>query len=150
MNKTGPYPKDKTIVFFDGVCGLCNRLVDFLLRRDKKDRFLFAPLQGLETMPEILKGSDSILVFDNEKYSIKSAAVFVIVKRLGGVWKLFYIFNVLPTPFCDYFYDHVARRRYQIFGRKDSCRVATAEERRKFLDAKGIQKKPNGDIRDGH
>lgn len=129
---------EKPIIFFDGVCGLCNRTVDFLIRHDKKRLFLFAPLQGNtanQTLPAVLTNNlNTIICKDGSKLYYKSDAVLHIVAKIGGIWKLLAVVYLLPSSIRDFFYDMVASNRYRIFGKKESCRLPSPEEREVFLD----------------
>jgi predicted DCC family thiol-disulfide oxidoreductase YuxK len=127
------------ILFFDGVCGLCDRLVQFVLRHDRRKRFQFAALQGAaatQTLghygkdPEDL---DTVYVLADGKLMQKGRAVLFILRKLGFPWSLAAIFTIVPTPITDWFYDRVARSRYRIFGKLDACRLPTAEEKARFL-----------------
>ncbi|KAB2879689.1 DUF393 domain-containing protein [bacterium] len=128
----------KPIIFFDGVCGLCNRAVDFLIRHDKNRIFLFAPLQG-ETALRELPGSltnnpETIVCKDCGALYYKSDAILHIMIKIGGIWKLTTVFYILPRFLRDFFYDIVANNRYKIFGKKASCRMPSPEERALFLN----------------
>lgn len=126
------------IVFFDGVCGLCNHFIDFLFRKDKHDIFKVSPLQGelakqlLE--PQLVENEfKSIILRDAVGIHQGSTAVLRILARLGGIWRVLSWLQLLPEPFRDFFYYLVARNRYRIFGKKESCRIPTPEERVRFL-----------------
>jgi predicted DCC family thiol-disulfide oxidoreductase YuxK len=131
-----------TIIFFDGVCGLCNRTVDFVLREDRERNFLFSPLQG-ETFrrisrnyPEKLK-VNSIFVLRNipegEELLERSDAVLAILAELPRFRWLARLGQICPAPIRDFLYRMVAATRYPIWGRRDSCRLPTSEERARFL-----------------
>jgi CTP:molybdopterin cytidylyltransferase MocA/predicted DCC family thiol-disulfide oxidoreductase YuxK len=125
------------IIFFDGYCGLCNRFVDFALRHDRDRRLRFSPLQGA-TAAELLQGINAAdpatIVFLDEDGSVeRSSAVLRIMGQLGGPWTLATFLLLIPRPVRDAVYDWVARHRFRWFGRKDSCRVPTPEERAFFL-----------------
>ena len=128
----------RPILFYDGVCGLCNRAVDFVLVRAASDLFLFAPLQG-ETARERLsaedtKTIDSIVLLEGRLSYRRSAAVVRVLWRLGGVWKLLAgLLWLIPSPLRDVGYKLVARTRYRLFGKKETCRLPTADERSRFL-----------------
>jgi predicted DCC family thiol-disulfide oxidoreductase YuxK len=132
-------PADKFLIVFDGVCHLCNGFVNFLIRHDKHDRFLFATLQLVENLslqPEIetkISSRDSIAFITEGKIYFRSQAVLLILKKLGGGWKLFYGLIIFPGPFRDWVYDVVAKNRYQWFGRKDVCMVPDERARKKFI-----------------
>jgi predicted DCC family thiol-disulfide oxidoreductase YuxK len=112
--------------------------VNFLLKADKKNRLLFSPLQSahaLGNLPEkYLKRLDTI-VFKNDQGGIfeKSDAVIEIFILLGLPWKIFFIFKFLPKSVRNFFYTLVAQNRYSIFGKKDTCRLPTPEEKNKFI-----------------
>jgi len=126
------------VIFFDGVCGLCNRFVDFVLRRDPKGLFLFSPLQG-ETAARRLDTADiadlkTVVVFDGDRAYRKSAAVIRVLGRLGGFWRAAAgLMWIVPRPIRDLGYSWIANNRYAIFGKKETFRLPTAEERSRFL-----------------
>lgn len=125
------------IIFFDGVCGLCNGFVDFILAMDKKKQFLFAPLQSefaKKNLPvEMTTELKSVVFLNNGKQYSKSDAVLHVLDELGGVWKLSKVGRILPAKMRDSAYNLVAENRYEIFGKKDTCRLPSAEERSRFL-----------------
>jgi predicted DCC family thiol-disulfide oxidoreductase YuxK len=129
---------DHPIVFFDGHCGLCNSTVDWILRKDKKHVFRFAPLQGT-TAGDLFKGMDegellrSFWLKDEEGLHRRSTAMLRILKRLGGFVSLGYAAIVVPKVVRDGVYNWIAKRRYKIWGRSETCRIPTAEERAYFL-----------------
>lgn len=139
----------KVIIYFDGVCNLCNRLVDFVIRRDRHRRFRFAPLQGptaRERLPASLAGGrpggaagrgddfETLVVEEESGLKFRSAAVIAILTGLGGVWRLAGAFRLIPRGIRDRIYDYIARSRFRWFGRRDTCRVPTPAERELFLD----------------
>ena len=129
-----------TILFFDGHCNLCNNSVDFVITRDKKRVFRFAPLQG-ETAKDVLgvvnidlEHPDSfVLSKDNEVY-FRSTAALMVARQLGFPWSLTSLFLVVPPFIRDAVYNLIARNRYKWFGRKETCRLPSPEERSLFLD----------------
>ena len=126
------------VIFFDGVCNLCNGVVDFLIRMDKKRIFRYAPLQS-QTAKEMNlistngKDPDSIILLYNEQLYRKSDAVLKIALLLQGAWRIFVVFYILPGNIRDKLYDFIASRRYKWFGKRDSCRTPTEEEAQLFL-----------------
>lgn len=124
------------IIFFDGYCVLCNGFVDWLLKEDKNKVLQFASLQG-ETAKRLL-GPDiqvkTIIYLRNQQQYEKSTAVLKVLSDLGGVWKASVIFILIPTIIRDVIYDLVARVRYQIAGKRDSCRLPTADEKQRILE----------------
>lgn len=127
------------IVLFDGVCNFCDASVNFIIDRDKKNIFKFAALQS-EKGQEILDyfklpkdDFDSFVFIENDKVFKKSSAALRIAKKLGGVWKIFYPFIIIPEFIRDFFYNLIAKNRYKLFGKKDACRIPTPELKQKFL-----------------
>ena len=131
------------IILYDGVCGLCNRFVQFVLRHDRKDQFRFAPLQSnfartiLERHslnPEVL---DTVyVVFDygqsSERLLSRSEAASAVLKELGGVWRLWAkLLDFLPKRFRDWRYALVARNRYRFFGKYETCPLPDPRDRDK-------------------
>ena len=128
----------KHIIFFDGVCNLCNGFVDFLVRRDKKNVLYYAPLQG-STFKTLDIQSDSghlstIIYKRGDKIYFRSYAVLWILNDLGGVWKIMMLFIIVPPFLRDAVYKFIANNRYRFFGKKETCRLPTPEERARFLD----------------
>ena len=130
-------PPPPPIVFFDGVCGLCNAVVDVLLRADRRQILRFAPLQG-ETAARLLRLGpgdtlDTIRLLDERGAHDKSTAALRICGHLGGPWHLARALWLIPRPWRDLVYGWVARNRYAWFGKKTACRLPTAAERARFL-----------------
>jgi predicted DCC family thiol-disulfide oxidoreductase YuxK len=126
------------VVFFDGVCGLCNRFVNFVIRRDSLCEFRFSPLQG-ETARERLAAADvrdlkTVVLVDGEGTHRKSTAVLRVLGRLGGFWRaVAAVLRLVPRPLRDVGYSWIAGTRYAIFGKKETCRLPTPAERGRFL-----------------
>ncbi len=125
------------IVFFDGVCGLCNRFVDELLHADRKRLLRFAPLQGSTAHGRLPAGMadamESVVYLRDGLVIQRSDAALHVLIDLGG-WRLFYrVFFIVPRFLRDAVYDWVARNRYRWFGKHDTCRLPTPEERVRFL-----------------
>jgi len=133
-----PIPQGKNVIFFDGVCGLCNRFVDFIMGIDDDNQFLFSPLQGdfaKKVLPaEYTRDMKSVVLLKNngDLYN-QSNAVIEILSEIGGIWRLAKIANVLPQGILDGAYDLVADNRYNLFGKKEACRIPTPQERSKFI-----------------
>ena len=130
----------KKIILFDGVCNLCNGVIQFIIKRDKKDVFRYAALQselGKQLTEErginTSKVDSFVLIEPGVAYFVKSDAALEIAKDFGGIWKLFQLFQWIPTSFRNVVYDFVARNRYRWFGRKDQCMIPTPELQAKFL-----------------
>lgn len=126
------------VVFFDGVCNLCNSWVQWLIKRDKKNVLYYSSLQSSYatqhiTDPEILS-TDSIVFFVNSTFYTKSSAVFQICKQLAWPYRLVLIFYIVPGFIRDYVYDTVAKNRYKWFGKRATCMVPAASLKSKFLE----------------
>jgi predicted DCC family thiol-disulfide oxidoreductase YuxK len=134
------------VVLYDGVCGLCNRLVRFILARDRQNRFQFASLQGSFARGALVRYGrpsadlDTVYVIADqddgrEVLLWRSRAVIHMLRQLGGVWRaLSLALSIVPTPLLDIGYRVVARLRYRVFGRYDVCPVPDRSVRAKFLD----------------
>jgi predicted DCC family thiol-disulfide oxidoreductase YuxK len=139
-------PDPNTIILYDGVCGLCNRLVQFLLNRDLHDRFRFASLQSEfaadilrrhNTSPDNLDTMYVVLNYDlsGERIASRSDAAVVALRELGGGWAtLSAALRLVPLRVRNRGYNLVSRNRYRIFGRYDSCPIPSEKDRDKFLD----------------
>lgn len=127
-----------SILFFDGVCGLCNGLVDWLLPRDKRERLKYATLQGLTAktlLPsELLNDLDTVVFWHKGKILTRSDAIIACLSGLGGFWKLLLLVNLLPRFLRDGAYNFIARKRYLWFGKRHTCRMPLPGERMRFLD----------------
>ena len=125
------------IILFDGVCNFCNSSINFIIERDKKGYFKFAPLQseiGKEFVERFgLNDVDSIILVEDEKAFAHSTAALKIVKHLGGILSWAYIFIIIPRPIRDFFYKLFAKNRYRLFGKKEVCMMPTPEIRSRFL-----------------
>ena len=127
------------LLFFDGVCNLCNGFVDFLIRRDHDQKILFAPLQGktaLEKLPahNREKLSSVILLLPSGQILTQSDAALYALQLLPRPWCWFGVLRCVPKGLRDWIYDLVARRRYKIFGQRQTCRIPSAAEKARFLD----------------
>lgn len=139
--KISDLPQDKKIILFDGVCNLCDSLVQYVIKKDKKDVFRFVSLQS-ELGQTILNHIginpnhiDSIILYEpGISYYYKAEAAFRIAKILGKIFTLTTIFRLLPSRFSNLMYDYVAKNRYKWYGKKDACMIPTPEIKAKFLE----------------
>lgn len=144
MNQPGRHP----ILLYDGVCGLCHRFVQFILRRDRAEIFRFAALQsslatGILQWHRLTLGSTHsvyvVVDYDAPQellLSRSNAAIFVL-SQLAGPWaKLGFVLRLFPKVLRDAGYDFVARNRYRIFGRQETCIPPPSEYRNRFLDTR--------------
>ncbi|MBL7922712.1 MAG: DUF393 domain-containing protein [Bacteroidia bacterium] len=129
--------EEKCLIVFDGYCHVCSWWVDFVLRRDKKARFLFVAAQskaGTEVLSRYgFTSAESVMLIENEKLYLKSEAVLRIGRKLGFPWTILNVFLMLPLSPRDALYQFIASRRYRWWGRRASCRQPSEEEHSRFL-----------------
>jgi len=131
---------NKKIILFDGVCNLCNNLINKIIRLDKHDKFLFASLQGKKGK-EIIKefnlqekNIDSIVLYSNKEIKIKSRAVINIIYNINPLFRFIIIFRIIPSFILDIIYDYVSKRRYKWFGKKNKCMIPDKNIQSKFIE----------------
>ena len=128
------------ILFFDGICNLCNNTVQFLIKRDKRDIFKFASLQSkfgqdfCKSHGISVNELTSVIYFKNKKVYQKSSAALHAFNDLGGLWKGFFILLIVPKFIRDFIYDLIAKNRYRFFGKRAECMLPTPELKAKFLE----------------
>jgi len=127
------------IIFFDGICNLCNSSVASVIRHDHKNIFKFASLQSEFTASFFSRhhytiSSDSIIYWDGQRFYDGSGAVVRIAAKLSFPVKFLAAFRIIPPFIRNWGYNIIARNRYRWFGKKDSCMVPTPELKSKFLD----------------
>ena len=134
-----PKPRlDKPIIFFDGVCAMCNTFVNLALRIDRRGLFLFAPLQGTTARELLPPLSDdprdwSMIYLDERGMHDQLDASLEVYRRLGLPWSVLSLARYIPRAIRTPLYRIIARNRYRWFGRKEVCRIPTAAERQRFL-----------------
>jgi len=126
------------IVFFDGVCNLCQGSVRYLIKHDKKGVLKFASLQGNYAKDFVneteIQSMQSILFFDGKMLYKKSTAVLKLSSLLGGWHQLLLLGYILPRFIRDCLYNIVAKNRYRWFGKKDQCMLPSKGFENRFLD----------------
>lgn len=133
-----------TLVLYDGVCGLCNRLVAFLLRHDRRGEFRFAPLQSTRGQALLIRHGlnpadlNSVVVISgfngpDEQALTRSAAILASLHALGSIWKVAVVGKFLPFRLREALYDFVASHRYRMFGKLQECPLPDPKQRHKFL-----------------
>jgi predicted DCC family thiol-disulfide oxidoreductase YuxK len=130
------------VLLYDGVCGLCNRIVQFVLKHDRRARFRFASLQSGYAAAILQRhGIDSddldtvYYVAPDQAPAARSDAVIAILRELGGFWKtIAAAIRILPKWLRDRGYNVVARHRYRIFGKYESCLLPEKKYQDRFLD----------------
>jgi predicted DCC family thiol-disulfide oxidoreductase YuxK len=129
---------DKNIIYFDGICGLCNSFVKLLLKIDSDLKF--ATLQGktgqklLNKMNFSNSDFDTVIFQKNDQIYTKSTAVFEIFKTIGGFWKILLIFSFLPISITDKLYRYIALKRFEVFGKLDQCDISIFNKPGQFID----------------
>lgn len=138
-NRSSLNKNRKQIILFDGMCNLCNGTVQFLIKRDTDARFKFGSLQS-EPGQALLKSYglstsnfETFVYIRGDESFQKSSAALQVLKDLGGPWKLFYAFIVIPPPVRDFLYSIIVKNRYHWFGQRDSCMVPAPELKDRFL-----------------
>ena len=128
----------KPIIFFDDVCVMCNGFVNLILRVDRRQQFLFAPLRG-ETAGRLLPplpddpSKWSMVYVDDSGIHDESDASLEVYRCLGGLWWLLSLARFVPRVIRNPVYRFIAKNRYRWFGKRDACRLLTAQERERFL-----------------
>ncbi len=135
------------LVLYDGVCGLCNRLIRLLLRIDKNELLSFAPLQGTTVKElsqqynftiDLPRHPDTIIMMSKDRsgdpvFYYRSDAILEICRRLPYRWRWLYLLKLIPRRFRDWVYDGIAARRYRWFGKYDTCPLPSPQHRHRFL-----------------
>lgn len=130
---------ENPILFFDGVCNLCNQAVQFIIKTDKEGIFRFASLQSdfakehLKHFNAETEKLETIYLLVDDKIYARSDAALEIVKKLGGFWQLFYVFKIVPSFIRDAVYNLISRNRYRWFGKQESCMIPSPELSARFL-----------------
>ena len=128
------------IILFDGVCNFCNRTVNIILEHDKEAHFKFAASQSNAGIHLIQKfklnqtSAASVILIDNDKVYTKTDAVIQIANQLKGWLRLFRLIKFIPKPIRDFGYDLVAKNRYALFGKRETCRIPEESIRNRFLE----------------
>jgi predicted DCC family thiol-disulfide oxidoreductase YuxK len=132
-------PRQDKIILFDGVCNLCNGLVQFIIKIDKKEVFKFSSLQSDFGQRILLENNldtkdlNSFIFLDQGKLYHKSTAALKMYKAIGSFWQLLYIFIIVPRPIRDWIYSLIANNRYKWFGKQESCWIPTPELKSRFI-----------------
>lgn len=131
--------KNYNIILFDGVCNFCNSAINFVIKRDKKAKIHFAPLQsatGQKLLAEYglpaQEMTTFIFIYNGKAYT-KSTAALKVCRYLNGLWPLLYSFIIIPKFIRDGIYNWIAKNRYKWFGIKQECMIPTANVKNRFL-----------------
>lgn len=132
--------QERPILFFDGICNLCNSSVQWVIRRDKRGVFLFAPIQSQYALKflgplayDFENPGSFVLAYRGNVY-YKSEAVLQVLIQLGWPWRIALIGKIVPKKLRDALYSYIARRRYAWFGKQESCMIPTSQLKARFLD----------------
>jgi predicted DCC family thiol-disulfide oxidoreductase YuxK len=138
-----PPADEHPVILYDGLCVLCSRVVRFVIRHDRAARFRFASVQSgpgrrlLARHGLPLEGWDSFVLVEGGAAHLRSDAFLRIVPRLSGPWPVLALGRLIPAALRDRAYDRIARDRYRLFGRRETCLVPTPEVRARFLEFGG-------------
>ena len=127
------------ILLFDGHCNFCNAWVRLIVNRDTAKNILFAHLQSsvgkkmLEENKIDVNYTDSLVFFEEERFSVSSTAALRIYAYLDGWERHLHLLSAVPRPLRDVLYHFIAKYRYKWFGRREQCMVPTPELRERFL-----------------
>jgi len=130
---------DKPVILFDGVCNLCSSSVQFILKRDKEKKFLFASLQSdygqkiLQKFNLPVDDFNSFILYQDGKIFSKSTGALKMFSQLNG-WKWMKVFLIVPKFIRDAVYSLIANNRYKWFGKKNECWLPTPDLKARFLD----------------
>ena len=122
-------PEGKILVQFDGLCILCSRTIHFILKRDRKKKFLFQTLQHLYKAQHF----DTVVVTDRQSSFQYFDAVLKIGYELGGIYQLIAVFRIIPRSWRHSLYLWIAKNRFQWFGMRESCYLPSEEEKERFI-----------------
>ena len=134
-----PFPDDRPLIVFDGVCALCSGFVRFVLRHDKAGRFRFLAAQSdLATTLYRHYGLatdiwETNLLIQDGRLFVRSEAAIEIIRQFGGAWRGIGWLRLIPRPLRDWFYDRIAGNRYRWFGRHDLCLIPEPGQAERFL-----------------
>ena len=128
--------KNNEVIIYDGICVLCNKYIKWVLDKDKENLFLISNLQSKfteEKFPELRKTDSVAVIKKNGEIVQKSKAVNHILKSINRLILLRIILNILPLSISNLFYDIVAKSRYKVFGKYDSCQLPEPEYKSRFI-----------------
>lgn len=130
---------DKVIIFYDGVCNLCNASVQFLVKRDTHKNLYYAHLQsdfakGMVASSNLKPDAlESLILVEHGKIYSHSTGVLRAMKHLRRPWRWLGILLVVPIPIRDFIYTRIAKHRYQWFGQAETCMLPSSEIKQRFL-----------------
>jgi predicted DCC family thiol-disulfide oxidoreductase YuxK len=122
-------PEGKILIRFDGICVLCSSLVRFLLKADRKKKFIF---QTQQDFPEN-ESFETVIVSDQQTDYCYFDAILKIGHELGGIYRLIAVFKIVPRGWRRSMYDWVARNRFRWFGKRKVCFLPSEEDKERFI-----------------
>lgn len=138
MGAPGSIDQYPAVIFFDGVCNLCNGMVRFVIRRDPRKHLYFATLQselGYRIAQRAgVKTGEGIILYVRGEIFTRSSAVLQITRRLSGLWPGLFALIIIPRKIRDWVYNLVARNRYRWFGTTEECPLPTPDLTSRFLN----------------
>lgn len=136
-----PQGQSRALLLFDGVCTLCNGVVNFVLDADSEGYYRLGALQSEAARPYLQvhgldpKELNTVVLIENGRLYTRSTAALRVLRHLDAPWPLLYGLIAVPRALRDWVYDWIAENRYAWFGRREECRVPTSEEQARFLKA---------------
>jgi len=124
------------ILFYDGHCNLCHKVVRFIVRRDKKRLFYLAPLQGetaAKCLPRHWLNVDTVILLEGKNIYVRSKAAFRVLKMLGFPYSVWSVLGLLPAFVTDWGYNLIAKHRYRWWGRREVCEWPDLQDQSRFL-----------------
>lgn len=132
--------KEQSVLFFDGICAVCNRSVQFILSQESEKKLLFATLQSsvaknVEDYFDLdFDAINSLALYHKHNVFVKSTAVLKLIPFFKWYWQVFRILWIIPIPIRDFLYDWIAQHRYTWFGKTDSCIIPHPDDKSRFID----------------
>ena len=131
---------NKSLILFDGVCNLCNASVRFIISKDKSNKFQFTNLQSEYALKKLCEFNleaipDSLVLISGQNIYFKSDAIIEIIRSFSKPWHVFLIFKYLPKSLRDFFYDLIAKYRYKLFGKRDTCIIPEKSISDRFIES---------------
>ena len=131
--------ENRNILFFDGICSLCNKTIDFFIRNNERNTIYYSSLQSKFAKDFLIayvidsNNMNSILYFSKGKLHTKSSAILIAAKELRSIHRVFFLLIIIPKFIRDYFYDIIAANRYRLFGKSSTCRIPNENEVKRFI-----------------
>jgi len=122
-------PEGKILIQFDGMCILCSRTIRFILKADRRKKFVFQTLQNSSDEETF----DTVIVSDGSRILSHFDAFLKIGKELGGIYKMVVLLRIIPERWRNSLYLWISRNRYRWFGVRESCFVPSAEDKERFI-----------------